>query len=68
MSKKYPKGKSVGEKRLSGMAAFGNVDVPGGHRTAAQRDANDAHKVVNDSTHPPYADRMEAARRLNFVG
>lgn len=64
--KTYYKGKCVGEKRLSGMAAFADVDVPGGHRSADQRDANDAHKVVDDSTHPEYADRMERQRRLGL--
>lgn len=64
IGKTYKKGKSVGEKRLSGMAAFADVDVPGGHRTAQMREDNRAHKVDSGSTHPEYDDRAERGRRL----
>lgn len=66
IGKTYKKGRSVGEKRLSGMAAFADVDVPGGHRTAEQREANDAHKVTGGSTRPEYDDRAERMRRLGL--
>lgn len=64
IGKTYKKGKSVGEKRLSNMAAFGDVDVPGGHRTAEMRESNRAHKVDEGSTMPEYDDRAERSRRL----
>lgn len=67
IGKTYKKGKSIGEKRLSNMGAFCHVDVPGGHRSAEQRDMNNAHKTMDmHDTQEGYADRDEMRARMGM--